>query len=128
MAGGRPACHRACGASRTIRHFDRGLAALGTLPEGAARDAREIELLLASGLAHFAAKGFSAAEAARAYARERWGDVRQLRAATGLARMWGNQGRRAEASDLLAAAYGWFTEGFGTADLKEAKQLLDELA
>jgi tetratricopeptide (TPR) repeat protein len=52
----------------------------------------------------------------------------ELRAATGLARMWGNQGRRAEASDLLAPVYGWFTEGFDTADLKEAKELLDELA
>ena len=66
-----------------IRHFDRGLAALGTLPEGPARDAREIELLLANGSAHFAAKGFSAPEAAQAYARarelaERRGDVRQL--------------------------------------------------
>jgi predicted ATPase len=37
------------------------------------------------------------------------------------------QGRRAEAHDLLAPVYGWFTEGFGTADLKEAKALLDEL-
>ena len=66
-----------------IRHFDRGLATLGTLPEGPTRDVREIELLLASGLAHFTAKGFSAAEAAQAYTRarelaERRGDVRQL--------------------------------------------------
>jgi predicted ATPase len=66
-----------------IRHFDRGLATLGTLPEGPTRDAREIELQLARGLAHFAAKGFSAAEAAQAYTRalelaEQRGDVRQL--------------------------------------------------
>ena len=44
-----------------------------------------------------------------------------------LARLWGEQGRRAEARDLLAPVYGWFTEGFDTADLKEAKALLDEL-
>jgi len=50
-----------------------------------------------------------------------------LRAATSLARLWGEKGRRAEARDLLAPLYGWFTEGFGTADLKEAKTLLDEL-
>ena len=51
----------------------------------------------------------------------------ELRAATSLARLWGEQGQRAEAQDLLAPIYGWFTEGFDTADLKEAKRLLDEL-
>jgi predicted ATPase len=51
----------------------------------------------------------------------------ELRAARGLARLWGEQGRRAEARDLLAAVYGGFTEGFDTADLKEAKALLEEL-
>ena len=52
----------------------------------------------------------------------------ELRAAVSLARLWGEQGRRVEARDLLAPVYGWFTEGFDTADLKEAKALLDELA
>ena len=52
----------------------------------------------------------------------------ELRAATSLARLWGEQGRRAEARELMAPVYGWFTEGFDTADLKEAKALLDELA
>ena len=52
----------------------------------------------------------------------------ELRAATSLAGLWGEQGRRAEAADLLAPVYGWFTEGFDTADLKEAKALLEELA
>jgi len=52
----------------------------------------------------------------------------ELRAATSLARLRGDQGRRAEARDLLAPVYGWFTEGFDTPDLKEAKALLDELA
>jgi predicted ATPase len=52
----------------------------------------------------------------------------ELRAATSLARLWSDQGRNAEARDLLAPIYGWFTEGFGTLDLKEAKILLDALA
>ena len=51
----------------------------------------------------------------------------ELRAATSLARLWGEEGRRAEARDLLAPVYGWFTEGFDTVDSKEAKALLDEL-
>jgi class 3 adenylate cyclase/predicted ATPase len=51
----------------------------------------------------------------------------ELRAATSLARLWRDQSRRAEAYDLLAPIYGWFTEGFDTADLKDAKALLDEL-
>jgi predicted ATPase len=52
----------------------------------------------------------------------------ELRAATSLARLWREQGRRSEARELLAPVYGWFTEGFETADLKDAKALLDELA
>ena len=51
----------------------------------------------------------------------------ELRAATSLARLRRCQGRRPEARDLLAPVYRWFTEGFGTPDLKEAKALLDEL-
>jgi predicted ATPase len=52
----------------------------------------------------------------------------ELRTATSLARLWQQQGKRQEAYDLLAPVYGWFTEGFDTVDLKEAKELLDELA
>jgi hypothetical protein len=52
----------------------------------------------------------------------------ELRAATSLARLWGERSRRGEARDLLAPVYGRFTEGFDTADLKKAKALLDELA
>jgi len=52
----------------------------------------------------------------------------ELRAATSLARLRRDQGRHAEARDLLAPVYGWFTEGFDTPDLKEAKAVLDELA
>jgi len=51
----------------------------------------------------------------------------ELRAATSLARLWSDRGRNAEARDLLAPIYGWFTEGFETLDLKEARMLLDEL-
>jgi predicted ATPase len=52
----------------------------------------------------------------------------ELRAATGLARLWAKQGERQKAYDLLAPSYAWFTEGFDTADLKDAKALLVELA
>ena len=55
---------------------------------------------------------------------KRW----ELRAAMSLARLRRDQGRRIEARDLLAPVYGWFTEGFDTPDLKEAKALLAELA
>src|SRR5215470_388969 len=51
----------------------------------------------------------------------------ELRAATSLCRLWRQQGKRAEAYELLAPIYGWFTEGFDTVDLQEAKVLLDEL-
>jgi adenylate cyclase len=51
----------------------------------------------------------------------------ELRAAMSLARLWQRQGRRDEARQLLAEVYGWFTEGFATADLQEAKALLDAL-
>jgi predicted ATPase len=58
-----------------------------------------------------------------------WGDHRswELRAATSLAQLWAEQGRRTEARELLTPVYGWFTEGFDTADLKDAKVLLHEL-
>jgi hypothetical protein len=52
----------------------------------------------------------------------------ELGAATSLARLWRDQGKRTEAHDLLAPIYGWFTEGFDTPVLQDAKALLDELA
>jgi predicted ATPase len=52
----------------------------------------------------------------------------ELRAAMSLSRLWQQQGMRDEAHALLAPIYGWFTEGFDTADLQEAKALLEELA
>jgi class 3 adenylate cyclase/predicted ATPase len=76
---------------------------------------------------HFeAAEGFY--RKALSIAEEQGAKLWELRAAASLARLWRDQGRWAEARDLLAPVYGWFTEGFDTADLKEAKALLDELA
>jgi predicted ATPase len=52
----------------------------------------------------------------------------ELRAAISLARLWQHQGKATEAHQLLSSVYGWFTEGFDTKDLQEAKAVLDELA
>src|SRR5262249_31145417 len=60
-------------------------------------------------------------------ARHQQAKLLELRAAMSLARLWQHQGKRAEAYELLAPLYGWFTEGFATADLQEAKALLGEL-
>jgi len=62
------------------------------------------------------------------WAREQQAKSWELRTSISLARLWQEQGKRKEAHDLLAPVYNWFTEGFGTKDLKEAKALLDELA
>jgi predicted ATPase len=64
-----------------------------------------------------------ALETARCQQAKMW----ELRAAVSLARLWAHQGKRAQAADLLASVYGWFTEGFDTQDLKDAKALLDTL-
>jgi predicted ATPase len=64
---------------------------------------------------------------ALAIARCRQAKSWELRAAMSLARLWQQQGKRAEAYDLLAPVYGWYTEGFDTADLQEAKALLEAL-
>ena len=66
-------------------------------------------------------------ERALAVARQQQAKSWELRAAMSMARLWRDQGKRAQARDLLAPVYGWFTEGFDTLDLKEAKALLDEL-
>ena len=75
-----------------------------------------------------AAKAEAYFERALAVAREQQAKSWELRAAMSMARLWRDQGKRDEARDLLAPVYGWFTEGFDTLDLKEAKVLLDELA
>jgi predicted ATPase len=89
------------------------------------RVAGEMELLSPGRDAAKAQACFERAlEIARAQQARSW----ELRAATSLARLWHEQGRRAEALHLLAPIYGWFTEGFDTGDLKEAKTMLDALA
>ena len=67
-------------------------------------------------------------EHALAVARQQQAKSWELRAAMSMARLWRDQGKRDEARELLAPVYGWFTEGFDTLDLKEAKALLHELA
>ena len=67
-------------------------------------------------------------EQALAIARQQQAKSWELRAAMSLARLWRDQGKAQQARELLAPVYGWFTEGFDTRDLKEAKALLEELA
>jgi predicted ATPase len=75
-----------------------------------------------------AAKAESYFERALAVAGKQQAKSWELRAAMSMARLLRDQGKRQEARDLLAPVYGWFTEGFDTLDLKEAKALLDALA
>ena len=75
-----------------------------------------------------AAKAEAYFERALVVARQQQAKSWELRAAMSMARLWRDQGKRDEARTLLAPVYGWFTEGFDTLDLKEAKALLDELA
>jgi predicted ATPase len=74
-----------------------------------------------------AARAQSYFERALAVAREQQAKSFELRAAMSMARLQRDQGERTEARELLAPVYGWFTEGFDTLDLKQAKALLDEL-
>ena len=67
-------------------------------------------------------------ERALTIARQQQAKAWELRAAMSMARLRRDQGKPQQARDLLAPVYGWFTEGFDTRDLKEAKALLDELA
>jgi predicted ATPase len=67
-------------------------------------------------------------ECALAVARQQQAKSWELRAAMSLARLWRHQGKPQQARELLAPVYDWFTEGFDTRDLKEAKALLEELA
>ena len=75
-----------------------------------------------------AAKAEAYFDGALAVARQQQAKSWELRAAMSMARLWRDQGKRDEARDLLAPVYDWFTEGFDTLDLKEAKALLHELA
>ena len=112
-------------------------AALGAAREGLEAEERtghrqwEAELRRLEGVALLGLnrleEGQTALKEALRVAQEQQAKAYELRAATSLARLWGEQCRRVEARDLLAPVYGWFTEGSDTADLKEAKALLDEL-
>jgi class 3 adenylate cyclase/predicted ATPase len=75
-----------------------------------------------------AAKAAAYFERALVVARAQQAKSWELRAAVSMARLWRDQGKQDKARDLLAPVYGWFTEGFDTLDLKEAKALLDELS
>jgi predicted ATPase len=84
------------------------------------------ELLLALSEEH-QAEAESCFHQALAIARRQQAKSWELRAAMSLSRLWQQQGKRTEAQALLAPIYGWFTEGFDTVDLQEAKALLEEL-
>jgi predicted ATPase len=94
----------------------------------------EAELHRMTGQLVLAQRGDDHAEAEKAFsralttARHQEAKSLELRAAMSLARLWQAQGKANEARDLLTPVYGWFTEGFDTPDLIEAKVLLDELA
>ena len=75
-----------------------------------------------------AAQAEACFQQALAIARRQQAKSWELRAAMSLSRLWQQQGKRAEARQLLAPIYGWFTEGFDTADLQEAKALLEALS
>jgi predicted ATPase len=91
----------------------------------------EVELLRLAGIALFRLNRLEQAEGAfeeaLRIAQRQHAKAYELRAAMALAQLWGEQGRRTGAHDLLAPVYNWFTEGFDTPDLKEANALLDEL-
>jgi len=74
-----------------------------------------------------AAKAQAYLEHALAIARQQQAKSWELRSAMSMSRLWCDQGKRQQAHDLLAPVYGWFTEGFDTLDLKEAKALLEQL-
>ncbi|WP_368506937.1 hypothetical protein [Bradyrhizobium lupini] len=84
----------------------------------------ELRLLFGASANQAEASLFEALEVARKQRAKSF----ELRAAMSMARLWRDQGKRHEARELLAPVYGWFTEGFDTLDLKQAKALLDELA
>ena len=122
--------------SATLSHTDDGLQALTeayTLVEQHEERYWEAEVCRLRGVLLLRQPGTPPAEAetwlqrALDVARRQEAKSLELRAAMSLSRLWQQQGRRAEARDLLAPIYGWFTEGFDTADLQDAQALLAEL-
>jgi len=121
------ACEIASKIEEGAAWLDQALQLVGRTGErwfAAELDRQKGRLLLRQGHAEAAEKLY---RKALSIAREQEAKLWELRAAASLARLWCDQGRRAAARDLLAPIYGWFTEGFATPDLKEAKALLDEL-
>jgi predicted ATPase len=117
------------------RQFNKALAALNRAAKTAKKTGEchyqaELHRLRGIALAGFGQRAEAASSLQQAIdtARSQQAKSLELRAATSLARLWRDQGKRAEAHDLLAPIYGSFTEGFDTADLKDAKALLHELA
>ena len=86
------------------------------------------ELLLKAAASNAQAEAESCYNRAIEIARQQSAKSWELRAAKSLARLWQQQGKIAEARQMLAEIYGWFTESFDTADLQEAKALLEELS
>ncbi len=120
-----------------LGHTADGLQALAeafTLVEQHEERYWEAEVYRLRGVLHLGQPGTSQVEAetwlqrALAVARHQQATSLELRAAMSLGRLWQSQGKRTEAYDLLAPIYGWFTEGFDTADLQDAKALLEALA
>jgi predicted ATPase len=116
-------------------HYGEGLATAReatTLVEETGERMVEAEIHRLEGNLLLAENGWAEAEAcyvkALEVARAQEARSLELRAATSLASLWTERCRSAEARDLLAPVYGWFTEGFDTRDLKEAKVLLDALS
>jgi len=110
-------------------HIGQAMTAIGTTKERwceaeVNRVAGEIALMATE---RDAAKAEAYFNRALAVAREQQAKSWELRAATSIARLWRDQGKRQQAHDLLAPVYSWFTEGFDTLDLKQAKALLEEL-
>jgi predicted ATPase len=112
------------------RSIDEAITAIETTKE----TWRAVETHCAAGQIELVSPGPNAAKAegyferALTIARQQQAKSWELRAAMSMARLWRDQGKRDEARELLAPVYGWFTEGFDTLDLKEAKKLLDEVA
>jgi predicted ATPase len=123
-------CQRAGEIDEALEQLAKGLHAAKAMGERC----YEAELLRLKGellLAHRPAPSHEAEacfQGALAVAREQEAKLWELRAAMSMARLWRDQGKRDEARELLAPVYGWFTEGFDTRDLKDAKALLEELA
>lgn len=125
---------KACGDlgqfAKTLNHIDQAIRRVETTNEKwceaeVHRIAGEIALISPD---RDAAKAETSFERALAVARRQQAKSWELRAAMSMAWLWRDQGKRDEARDLLAPIYGWFTEGFDTLDLREAKALLDELS